>query len=93
MSFEWDEAKRLSNLIKHGVDFRRAMQLFNGRVIEVADHRHDYGEVRIRCLGKIDGRIYSVTYTWRGPNRRIISARKANGRETRTYYAHDARGG
>ena len=89
MPFEWDEEKRESNLAKHGVDFRRALQIFDGDEIETADERHDYGELRIGSLGEIDGRIYSVVYTWRGPNRRIISARKANGRETRTYHARD----
>ena len=47
----------------------------------------DYGETRIRCLGEIDGRVYVVVYTWRGQNRRIISARKANDREKREYRA------
>jgi uncharacterized DUF497 family protein len=30
MEFEWDEAKRDSNLIKHGVDFLLAEMLFDG---------------------------------------------------------------
>ena len=88
--FEWDEAKRQVNLAKHGVDFRRAVQIFDGTVKEIADHRRDYGEPRFRCLGEIDGRLYSVVFTWRGANRRIISARKANAREQRAYYARDA---
>ncbi len=87
MSFEWDEWKCETNLVKHGVDFRRAVQIFEGRLIERVDRRRDYGETRIRCTGQIDGRIYVVVYTWRGANRRIISARKANGRETRAYHA------
>jgi uncharacterized DUF497 family protein len=28
MRFEWDERKRLANLAKHGLDFRRAVQVF-----------------------------------------------------------------
>jgi hypothetical protein len=31
-----------------------------------------------------------VTYAWRGSNRRMISERKANGRETRIYHARHA---
>ena len=30
MIFEWDEAKRLANLEKHGVDFRVAAFIFEG---------------------------------------------------------------
>jgi uncharacterized protein len=92
-SFEWDAAKEESNLVKHKVDFRRAIEIFDGDVVEIADIRRDYGEVRIRCLGEIAGRVYVVVYTWRGPNRRIISARKANEREARDYYSHDREGG
>jgi uncharacterized protein len=88
--FEWDEGKRASNLAKHGVDFRRAVQIFDTPTFERPDRRRDYGELRIRCLGEIDGRIYNVVYTWRGLVRRIISARKANAREQRTYYARHA---
>jgi uncharacterized DUF497 family protein len=29
MRFEWDERKRLANLAKHGLDFRRAVQVFD----------------------------------------------------------------
>jgi hypothetical protein len=88
-SFEWDEAKRQSNLVKHGVDFRRAAQLFRGRTIEVVDRRRDYGERRLICFGEIDGRVYTLVYTWRGFIRRIISARKANDEEVTKYYARD----
>lgn len=65
--FEWDEAKRRQNLAKHGVDFRRAVQIFDGDVLEMAEVRRDYGEERIRCLGQIEGRVYRIVYT---PRRR-----------------------
>jgi uncharacterized protein len=73
MAFEWDEKKRQANLVKHGVDFRRMPEPFDGGTVERVDGRQDYGETRINCLGEID--------------RRIISARKANAREQKTYYA------
>jgi uncharacterized protein len=57
MPFEWDEAKREQNLVKHGVDFRRVEQVFDGPVVETEDERRDYGELRIRCLGEIEGRV------------------------------------
>ena len=87
MPFEWDEEKRESNPAKHGVDFVRAIRIFDSALYEMIDTRKDYRETRIRCLGEIDGRVYSVVFTWREDNRRIISARKANGREERTYRA------
>jgi uncharacterized protein len=61
--------------------------LFDGPTDETVDDRTAYGETRINALGEIDGRVYFVTYTWRGANRRIVSARKANDREQRKYHA------
>lgn len=89
-SFEWDEAKREQNLRHHAVDFLDLLPLFEAVVLESVDDRRDYGETRIKCLGEIGGRLYVVIYTWRGESRRIISARKANVREQRAYYARDA---
>ena len=86
MPFEWDEAKRRHNLAKHGVDFIDVFPLFDGEILERIDDRLDYGEARVRCFGEIDGRVYVVIYTWRG-NRRIIRARKANGREQGEYHS------
>ena len=89
MAFEWCEQKRDSNLAKHGVDFIDILPLFEGEIVEFLDDREDYGETRINCLGEIEGRVYAASYTWRGGNRRIISARKANDREARKYYARN----
>ena len=88
--FEWDEDKRARNLAKHGVDFIDIVSMFGGELLENIDNRRDYGETRIRCLGELDGRVFSVVYVRRDENRRIISARKANVREQRAYYARHA---
>ncbi len=72
MSFEWDEAKRLSNRSKHGIDFPYAARIFldTGR-IEKLDDREDYGEDRYTVIGQIDGLIYLVAYTWRRRKRSL----------------------
>jgi uncharacterized DUF497 family protein len=74
MAFEWDEEKRATNLQDHGVDFEDAALIFEGPVIEADDTRIDYGEPRLRAMGQVDGAFFMVAYTWRGENRRIISA-------------------
>jgi uncharacterized protein len=87
MGFEWDQRNRESNLLNHRVDFMDVLSIFDGATLEIVDDRFDYDETWISCLGKVEGRVYVVVYTWPGVNRRIISARKANARERRTYYA------
>jgi uncharacterized DUF497 family protein len=83
--FEWDLVKEAENLRKHGTDFTTASWIWRGPVLERIDDRRDYGEVRILAFGNVDGRLIAVLFTWRGANRRIISARKANRREQRRF--------
>ncbi|MHC5611477.1 MAG: BrnT family toxin [Nostoc sp.] len=37
MEFEWDEAKRLTNLRKHGIDFIDILAVFDGDTVTVED--------------------------------------------------------
>jgi len=83
--YEWDEAKNSSNKRKHKISFETAILIWDGFVYEWPDLRFDYGEDRISAVGEIDGRAVFVAYTWRDGRRRIISARKADGNEQRSY--------
>ena len=49
------------------------------------DTRKDYGENRYRVLGLIDGRLHAMVFTPRADKVHVISLRKANAREVRTY--------
>ena len=79
--WNWDEDKRQANLVKHGVDFGHVDRFNWLTAIITEDGRHDYGEVRLKAEGLIEGRLFAVIYTERGPLKRIISLRKANKRE------------
>jgi hypothetical protein len=87
MLFEWDESKRRANLAEHGIDFEAAKRIFDGPVVEQIDDREGYGELRLGAFGQVDGVVLAVVYTWRGENRRLISARRAEKREQQKYYA------
>ena len=88
MKFEWDENKNRENQRKHGISFNRAVRIFEGpRRLEKVDDRRDYGEERIAALGRSEGKILYVVYTWWGDVRRIISARRATKDERRAYLA------
>ncbi len=91
MPVEWDEVKRRGNLKDHGVDFRDAALIFENPVIEAEDTRAEYGETRYRALGHVDGDYFMVAFTWRGRNRRIISAWKVDDDGRRRYQAILAR--
>jgi uncharacterized protein len=87
LEFEWDDQKEKSNLRKHGLAFEDAITLFDGPYLERLDDRHDYGEERYVAYGCVRDEVVVLVYTWRGPARRIISARKATKVERETYYA------
>ncbi len=86
MEFEWDDEKGQSNLQKHGVDFIRACQIFEGETVEFEDSRYNYGEERFIAIGQAKGQILTVVYTLRGEVIRLISARKATLDERKIYY-------
>jgi uncharacterized DUF497 family protein len=86
MKFEWDEAKRVTNLEKHGVDFVDAQKMWQEAMVVAKDVRREYGESRYVGIGRIDERVMVVVYTERAVDIvRIISLRKANSREVRSY--------
>ncbi len=80
--YDWDSDKAALNLEKHGVEFSAIYDFDWATAIEAEDIRYDYGEVRMQALGKIGDRYHVLVYSIRGELIRIISLRKANGRET-----------
>ncbi|MFC0268101.1 BrnT family toxin [Kushneria aurantia] len=85
---EYDVNKRMATLENRGLDFEDAPQVFAGTHLSQADDRQDYGEKRIITVGKLDGRMVVMVWTWRGGKRRIISMRYANDREKRRFQQH-----
>jgi uncharacterized DUF497 family protein len=82
--FEWDEPKRLRTLRGRHLDFKDVWQVFDGRpALHVPSWRNN--EDRFVSISEINGAIYTVVWTWRGENRRIISFRRARNAEERAY--------
>ena len=86
MRFEWDEAKRRSNLTRHGIDFADVSQLFEVPAMSWADDRYDYGERRLLRVGLLHGEVVVVVYTGTDHVIRLISARKATRDEEIQYF-------
>jgi uncharacterized DUF497 family protein len=81
MGITYDPDKRARTLEERGLDFEDAPIVFAGLTVEVEDTRKDYGEVRMLCYGRLEGRLIVIGYTPRGADRHIFSMRKANRRE------------
>jgi len=86
VKFGWDEAKHAWTLRERGIGFDRASEIFSAAVLQIVDARRDYGEVRVKAIGKTsDGRLLAVIYTDRGDLRWIISARVASRKERQAW--------
>ena len=86
MRFTWSERKRAINLREHGLDFVDAARVFEGLTFSYEDDRFAYGEHRFITLGLLAGVPVSVAHTESDDEIRIISFRKATGREERRFF-------
>ena len=89
LSFEWDARKSALNAKKHGVSFEEAKSVFvdeHAKLIDDPDHSED--EDRFVLLGLSSAlRLLLVCHCYRGEGNviRIITARKANANESKSY--------
>lgn len=85
--FEWDEEKNRTNFRKHNIDFNDAAKVFaDENRVERLDEFHSDDEDRWQVIGMVDDILF-VVYTEREYKTRLISARLANKKERRIYYA------
>jgi len=75
MIFEWDEAKNVANVQKHGVSFEVAQTAFADPArLVFTDLRHSKNEARFFCYGMVDGRVMTVRFTLRKGSIRLFGA-------------------
>jgi len=92
IEFEWNEQKGKENLKKHGVSFEEAQTVFlDENAIRFFDPDHSGNEDRFIMLGMSGKlRVLVVCHCYREKGNdtsiRIISARKADKRESKTYW-------
>ena len=90
LRFEWDPVKARSNRRKHGVTFEEAMHVFDDPHAHFEQDRSAGGELRWQAIGLVGGVVLLlVAHTVREEGRneviRLISARRATGKERRQY--------
>ncbi len=83
VAFEWNEEKRQATLLKHGIDFRDAVEVLVSDHL-VVDARSE-AEERKLAIGLLHGIAIAVVYTMRGEICRIITARRAR-RDEREHF-------
>jgi uncharacterized protein len=90
--FDWDPNKERANIRKHGISFRQAASVFRDpNQLSIFDDTHSQKEERWITLG-IDsaGILRVIVHTFDQVDKnlcriRMISARKANPKETKKY--------
>jgi uncharacterized DUF497 family protein len=89
--YVWDEAKRKSNLKKHGLDFADAYLVYENpdKCTYDASREDEYRLMDI-ALAVIKGRLLTLVYTEDEDEVRVISFRHAS-REERKQYEQDTK--
>lgn len=84
MEFEFDDPKSQSNLVKHGIDFLDAQNLWgDSERVEIRARTED--EPRFLVIGKIAEKYWSAIITYRENKIRIISVRRSRKEEIAIY--------
>ncbi|MBL4864882.1 MAG: BrnT family toxin [Pseudomonadales bacterium] len=82
--FEYDEAKSISNLDKHGIDFLAAQKLWaDPDVLEIRAKSDD--ESRFLVIAQIQGKHWSAVVTYREDKIRLIFVRRSRKNEVLLY--------
>ena len=88
LKLEWDETKRCSNLVKHGLDFVDAGEVLDSRFrLDIEVVRSD--ELRVQSVSYALGflAVLTVVHTERDSATRVISFRPASSIEREVYDA------
>jgi uncharacterized DUF497 family protein len=89
--FEWDATKSAANKLKHGIEFRNAVKVFDDPFIyEKVDWEHStLEEERLKSTGLVEDRVVLVVcHTDRNGRIRVYSAREAAPEEKNDYVAN-----
>ena len=84
MEFEFDSAKSMSNLVKHGISFNDAKQLWRDPKVLLISASQVI-EPRWIAIACIEGKHWSAVFTYRGERIRLISARRSRTKEVALY--------
>jgi uncharacterized DUF497 family protein len=79
----FDTQKDEINKARHGISLARVADFIEAKTL--VDDRFDYGEVRYRAWGYIEGVAYYLAFTFRDGKMRPISLRRAHAKEMKRH--------
>ena len=85
MFITYDPNKNRHNIKHRKLSFERVAELDWDNVWIREDERIDYGEVRYTAYGMLEKRLHFVCFSETEKGIRVISFRKANRREVKSY--------
>ncbi len=85
MSISYDPNKNQINIEKHGIDFKNVYEFEWDNAWIFEDQRYDYKEVRYIAYGMLNKRLHFICFKETDAGIRVISFRKANKREVKSY--------
>ena len=84
INFEFNETKSQANLLKHGINFIDAQDLWSDpSLLEISAKTED--EPRYLMIGLINKKYWSAVITYRGTVIRLISVRRSRTEEVALY--------
>jgi uncharacterized protein len=85
MHIEFDSHKNDANVLERGLSFERVADFDFNTALVKPDRRKPYPEQRFVALGLLDDRLHVLCFTPIDDGIRVISFRKANLREIKSY--------
>lgn len=82
----FDEAKRVANISKHGIDLAQCESAFDFPMVTCEDNREAYGEQRLKSFAWWNNRVVVLVWTDRPAGPHLISCRYGDKRETNLYF-------
>ena len=84
MEFEFDPAKSMSNLVKHGINFEDARKLWRDPKVLIVKAK-GITEPRWIAIAPVEQKHWSAVFTFRGEKIRIIAVRRSRAKEIALY--------
>ena len=88
MRFTWHEPKRQATIVRRGLDFASAEQVFAGPTFTFEDDRRSYSEQRWVTLGLLHTTVVVIVHTETEDEIHVISMRKAEKDEQYLFFSN-----